>query len=361
MAEQPGQRPARSLQPHGELADLDEAIQAYHQAARNTPADSAEITQIRGNLGTALADRYDVSLVMADLDEAITNFRAGTAVAGRRSAQRAIHLDNLASVLRQRYQLADSQRDLGEALATHRRALRLTPRVSADRAPRLSNYAASLMADAMHRGSRHRAARAVRLLRSAVTVTQPQDANWPRYAGNLANALRQQHELTRNDGNLREAAGLYRQTCSRGMDVATAVAFYAARDWAAWAETRRAWPEAASAYQLGVEAMRRLLRVQIARHDQETSLRVTQAMPAGAGYAYARAGDPRMAALVMEQFRAVLWTLAVEDLDRMGPPRSRRALSPGRSAPGPDHQTLGPSGGSGCLASDAAPSRAGWS
>jgi len=67
-----------------------------------------------------------------------------------------------------------------------------------------------------------------------------------------------------------------------------------------------------------VQAMWRLLRVQIARHDQETWLRVTQAMPAGAGYAFARAGDPLMAALVMEEFRGVLWTLAVEDLDRMG-------------------------------------------
>lgn len=102
------------------------------------------------------------------------------------------------------------------------------------------------------------------------------------------------------------------------MDAATAVAFYAARDWAAWAESRQAWPEAASAYQFGVQAMWRLLRVQIARHDQETWLRVTQAMPAGAGYALARAGDPPMAALVMEEFRGVLWALAVEDLARMG-------------------------------------------
>lgn len=38
-----------------------EGIEAYRLAARNTPADPAEIAHIRGNLGTELADRYDVA------------------------------------------------------------------------------------------------------------------------------------------------------------------------------------------------------------------------------------------------------------------------------------------------------------
>jgi hypothetical protein len=44
----------------GELADLDEAINAYRRAAGARPADRAQLSQIRGNLGTALADRYEV-------------------------------------------------------------------------------------------------------------------------------------------------------------------------------------------------------------------------------------------------------------------------------------------------------------
>ncbi len=59
--------------------------------------------------------------------------------------------------------------------------------------------------------------------------------------------------------------------------------------------------------------MERLLGVEVARHDQETWLRATQVLPAEAGYAYARVGDLRVAALVIERFRAVLWT--------WGPPR----------------------------------------
>lgn len=102
------------------------------------------------------------------------------------------------------------------------------------------------------------------------------------------------------------------------METATAVAFFAARDWATWAASRQAWPEAASAYEFGNQAIERLHLVQIARHDQETRLRVTQARPAQAGYAYARANDLRAAALVIERFRAVLWTLALADPDRMG-------------------------------------------
>ena len=207
----------------------------------------------------------------------------------------------------------------------------MTPKASADRAPRLSNYAASLMASATARGSRRQAAQAIRTLRRAVGTTRPQDVNWPRYVGNLANALRQRYEWIHSGGDLQEAIRLYRQTCERGMDAATAVAFYAARDWAAWAASRRSWPEAASAYEAAVQAMERLLGVQIARHDQETWLRATQALPAQAGYAYTRAGDPREAALVIERFRAVLWSLALADLDRMGRPdlaeRYRRAAA----------------------------------
>jgi len=131
--------------------------------------------------------------------------------------------------------------------------------------------------------------------------------------------------------DLQEAIRLYRQTCERGMETSTAVAFYAARDWAAWAAFRRAWPEAASAYESGVQAMERLLGVQIVRHDQEAWLRVTQDLPARAGYAYVRAGDPREAAVVIERFRAVLWALSLADLDRMGRPdlaeRYRRAAA----------------------------------
>jgi tetratricopeptide (TPR) repeat protein len=187
------------------------------------------------------------------------------------------------------------------------------------------------MAHAGHSGSRWEAARAVRALRRAVGATHPQDANWARYAGNLANALRQRQESGHGRGDPREAIRLYRQTCARGMETATAVAFYAARDWAAWAVSRQGWPEAASAYESGVQAMERVLRVQIARHDQETWLRVTQALPAQAGYAYARSGDLQTAAVVIERSRAVLWTLALEDLDRMGRPdlaeRYRRAAA----------------------------------
>ena len=112
-------------------------------------------------------------------------------------------------------------------------------------------------------------------------MTGQRDPHLARYAGNLANALRQQHELTHREADLREAVGLYRQACAQGLDTATAVAFYAAREWAAWADSRQAWPEAAEAYRAGTAAMWRLLEVQAARPDQETWLRVTQTMPAG--------------------------------------------------------------------------------
>jgi tetratricopeptide (TPR) repeat protein len=295
------------------------------------PTDSAELSQIRSNLGTALADRYEIGRAAADLDEAIANFQAGATRVGRNSAPRATHLDNLATALRERHQATGDLRSLDEAIAAHRQALRLTPSASADRVPRLSNYAASLMAYATARGSRRHAAWAIRALRRAVGTTSPQDVNWPRYVGNLANALRQRHEWIHSGGDLQEAIRLYRQTCESGIETATAVAFYAARDWAGWAASRRAWSETGSAYEFGVQAMERLLGVQIARHDQETWLRAAQSLPAEAGYAYACAGDLRVAALVIERFRAVLWTLALADLDRMGRPdlaeRYRRAAA----------------------------------
>ena len=101
------------------------------------------------------------------------------------------------------------------------------------------------------------------------------------------------------------------------METSTAVAFYAARDWAAWAASRRAWPEAASAYESGVQAMERLAG-RPDRPPRPGDLAARDAGPAcPAGDAYVRAGDPREAAVVIERFRAVLWALSLADLDRM--------------------------------------------
>jgi hypothetical protein len=44
------------------------------------PTDSDELSKIRGNLGTALADRYEVEGAVADLNEAIANFQDGGGV-----------------------------------------------------------------------------------------------------------------------------------------------------------------------------------------------------------------------------------------------------------------------------------------
>ena len=108
------------------------------------------------------------------------------------------------------------------------------------------------MAHAMHFGSRWHAARMSALRRAVAPLTRRRRT--ARYAGNLANALRQRQESARGGGDLRETIQLHRprQTCARGIETATAVAFYAARDWAAWAAARQAWPEAASAYEFGV-------------------------------------------------------------------------------------------------------------
>ncbi len=194
-------------------------------------------------------------------------------------------------------------------------------------------------------GSRRRVDRAIRILRRAARADPSPRTNMPRYAGNLANALRQRYAITRHAGDRDAAIELYHRACTEGLEAATGVAFYAARDWAGWAATRRAWTEAVAASESGLRAMERLLLVQIARRDQEAWLREAQAVPALAGYAYAGAGDREGAVTAIERGRAVLWAGAVPGLDRLGRPdlveRYRKVaarLAPVRGTSGPEPQ-----------------------
>jgi hypothetical protein len=86
----------------------------------------------------------------------------------------------------------------------------------------------------------------------------------------------------------------------------------AARNWGRWAEERRAWTEAAEAFELAINVAERLFRTQLVPEHKEVWLRETRAVPAGAAYAMTQSGNVATAALAMERGRALLLSETLE-------------------------------------------------
>jgi hypothetical protein len=84
-------------------------------------------------------------------------------------------------------------------------------------------------------------------------------------------------------------------------------------NWGGWTIRQGAWDEAAEAYTHALAAMYRLVRVQVGRADQETSLRPAAELCAPATFALAQAGHERQAVSAFERSRAVLLTEALQE------------------------------------------------
>ena len=82
--QQPGRRPARTaIARTGRLEDLEEAIRVCQQAVARTPPDSPELPSHLNNLGTGLSVRYGRTGRLEDLEEGATSLPAGLRVGAR--------------------------------------------------------------------------------------------------------------------------------------------------------------------------------------------------------------------------------------------------------------------------------------
>ncbi|MFD1545079.1 tetratricopeptide repeat protein [Nonomuraea guangzhouensis] len=271
----------------GDLDDLHEAIRGYRRVGELAPEGSVGRSRVRGNLGTAPAELHNVNGQARELDEAVSPFREAVAA----SPQRALDLDNLGTALVTSFCGKGDRALLAEAARLHEEA-----------AP---------YAQAEATGSYQDMRAALTVLRRTAERAEPTNPHIARYVGNLASVYRQSHALFADEADLREGVRFYRQSCST-RTAAPIVVLRAAQDWAAWAGSRAAWPEAAEASAAGLLAMEGLVAIQAARAEKEAWLREARELPGITAFACAETGALQQAVTAAERGRAVLLSETIE-------------------------------------------------
>jgi len=240
-------------------ADLDEACGLFEQAAEGGAA--VEVASAHNSHVNALSLAFDVSGNGAHIDRAILQRETAIRTAVPGSLDDAICRANLGVDLLKRFELSGDPRDLNQAVAEQRKAVTIVPAGSADQ-PRLL------------------AALADSLARRALRDVDPH--------------------------MVEEVRSTYRAAVRAGRESLPEQALGAAARWGDWEVARRSWDEAAAAYLIGLYTASGLVARQRRRADKESWLTDAGPLPTAAGYALARSGNPRSAAVAIEQGRAVL-------------------------------------------------------
>jgi hypothetical protein len=171
--------------------------------------------------------------------------------------------------------------------------------------------------------------RSLILSQQALSATAPDATDRAMYLSNLGNGLHDRYARSGQPADLEAAHSAYRGACELGLETALEPALVGARSWGNWALERRAWEEAAEAYDYGAKAVERLLEAQLRRSAKESWLREVQGLAANAAYALARLGDLQRAVEVIEGGRARLLAEALErhrqDLEQL-PARGQAEL-----------------------------------
>lgn len=295
----------------GRLDDLGRAAALVRDAVASTPPGAPDASQRLNLLGLILLDRYRATGAAEDVQEAVRSLEAALASVGPHSWNRAAMLTTLAALLMTRFREAGREPDdavRGQSLL--REALDATPAGSPSLSLRLNGLGACLLVSSS--GDPHVLDEAVDLLRQSVEEGGRQINSLALLLRNLAEGYRARYAASGREAHRDDATATLRRCCTLALDTAIETALSTARTWGDWAGNLRAWPEAAEAYAIGVEAAERMFRIQLLRSEKETQLREGGDTAGRAAYAASAAGDPRAAALALERGRALLLTESLE-------------------------------------------------
>jgi CHAT domain-containing protein/tetratricopeptide (TPR) repeat protein len=295
----------------GTLADLDQAISVMQQTRSRLSAASLELPVLLNQLGSALRNRFVVKHETGDIEGAVKY--------GRESVKLTTHveslpvrLNNLGNSLLERASTFGSAASVTEAIETFRRAVQLSPPGSILYPARLNNLGNGLRARYAITGDLSDLEEGIRTHEEALRLTSETDPQLPSRLYNKANALRERWHAVRDPQDVVSAVASYQRACVLGTERDPRWAFFAARNWAAWASDRRAWREASNAYSYGFIALERLVGSQLSRSSKETWLSQLQTFSAHAAFAFYRAGRLARSVLALEQGRAYLLTEALQ-------------------------------------------------
>jgi hypothetical protein len=295
----------------GRLDDLGRAAALVRDAVAATPPGAPDASARLNLLGLILLDRHRATGAAEDLQEAVRSLEAALASAGPHSWNRAAMLTTLAALLMTRFRDAGPDPDdAARAQSLLREALDATPAAAPSRSLRLNGLGTSILVSSG--GDPHALDEAVDLLRQSVEEGGRQINSLALLLRNLAEGYRARHAARGRDADRADATATLRRCCILALDTAVETALATARTWGDWAGNLRAWPEAAEAYAIGVEAAERMFRIQLLRSEKETQLRESGDTAARAAYAASAAGDPRAAVLALERGRALLLTDSLE-------------------------------------------------
>ena len=305
----------------GDLGDLEEAIRLFRDAVRHTPDGSPELALRLDNLGQGLHARHRLNGKPSDVDEAVECFEKAVRSTPAGSRDLAVRHNNLGLGLHDRYVLhrdrqdrdaaGGDRQDLDAAVRAFRSAA-AGAGVGA-RAAYLNNLGSCLLERHASRPERHAAGsdladleEAVECCSLAVELTPADSPDRPVRLGDMALALREHYKRTESPADLDQAVEAFRTSATASIGMALSYALTITREWAGFATDREAWPEAATAARLMMQAWQGLVDAQLALDDKQTRLRDALGLPAVAGYALARAGFHAEAALALERGRAVV-------------------------------------------------------
>lgn len=296
----------------GQVADLEQAVEAYRDAVTETPPQSPRRALRLANLADAVRERAHRLGRVSDLDDAMELLVAALQATPVAAAGRHYRLSALATAMldrsRRSRSSSRSSADLRTALDLSRMALNRTPVAAPDWPARLGLHAACLHEAWREGQDRTLLDQAIEFHRASVAVLAERAPTRFRHQQNLAHALADRAVLCGDPADRDEALALFRRAYSGAAERDPWAAVVAARNWGAGASSWHDWAEAAQAYLKGLQVVSTLVGTQQGRRHKEGWLRDAQQLPAGAALALTRLGHVAEAVAVLDTGRAVLLT-----------------------------------------------------
>ncbi|GDY33936.1 CHAT domain-containing protein [Gandjariella thermophila] len=305
----------------GRLTALDDAIAVQEEVLGPGCPRNPDRTL---NLGISLLDRFRRRRASADLDRAIALFEE-TARTATSWVVRASAFNSHANALSLRFDATRARADIDGCIELRERAVDTAAPGSLDEALYRGNLGVDLLTRFELDGDGRDLDRAVDTQRRAVGKVPDTSVDWVLLQVGLADSLaartaRRTADVAEDVSAAREA---YRAAVTAGLASRPEHALAAAMRWGDWEARRDCWTEAVEAHESGLTAMTRLVGRQQLRADKESWLGDAQGLPAAAGLAHTRRGDPIRAVVALEHGRAML---LAEALHR------RRGVEPGEVA-----------------------------
>lgn len=294
-----------------DVQDLRLAIETLKSAISLTPPGLAHLQKRRSNLGNAYLRRHDLAHDPEDLEHAIIELEAALSLLPEGHADRPVSMSMLAEALQARFKQSSDIDDIDRAVRLNKDALAALGQQE--------NYRRSsiLMALASSYASRFRASAELQDLDEAIRRhkdvmdyfnSSSDDPRRQCAATQLANALKQRHDVKDDPEDLDEAIANYRIAAMSAYGVPW-TSFLAARNWA---RTARARGDSSAvvlqAYSAAVELLPRVVWIGHAVADRHRQLiAIGGSMTTEAVAAAIEEGEHCLAVEWLDQTRAILW------------------------------------------------------